>query len=107
MASTKALWCQVKPRFYFPALPSLVYGFQSQDVVMVQNGCWSSRYYTSVPGKKQEEGEEKVGSTLAVCLLLKEFFQKSHLQVPTYIFWPLIVKRGLGIPSFAWITISY
>lgn len=43
--------------FYFSALPSLVYGFQSQDTFMVPNGSWGLEYYMPVPGKEQEKGK--------------------------------------------------
>ena len=52
--------------FYFFALLCLVYVFQPWDVFMVPNGCWSSKYFISVPGKEQEEeGKKKEGAKIS------------------------------------------
>lgn len=65
--------------FYYSALPSLVFGFQSQDIFMVPNGSWSLEYYIPIPGKEQEKGEG-VGVHSSSLYPAKGIFPRSATQ---------------------------
>lgn len=95
-ASMKAPWYQMKLKFFLIFCPVILYIFFNLNMSPWFKMVARAPNITSLfQARSRRKEEKKVGPTLAVCIPLKEFSQKSQSTVLTQ----RVFNRGLGIQS--------